>query len=45
MSERGDGLVITASGVTIDLNGHQIGTWNRGAERGIDVVIPMTTLP
>ncbi len=37
MSDRGDGLVITASGVTIDLNGHQIGTWNRGTGRGIFV--------
>ena len=37
MSERGDGLVITSSGVTIDLNGHQIGTWSRGAGRGIFV--------
>ena len=37
MSERGDGLVIRASGVTIDLNGHQIGTWSRGTGRGIFV--------
>lgn len=37
MSERGDGLVITASGVTIDLNGHQIGTFSRGTGRGIFV--------
>lgn len=35
MSERGDGLVITANGVTIDLNGHQIGTFSRGTGRGI----------
>ena len=37
MSERGDGLVIRASGVTVDLNGHQIGTFSRGAGRGIFV--------
>ncbi len=37
MSERGDGLVIRASGVTVDLNGHQIGTFSRGTGRGIFV--------
>lgn len=31
----GDGIVITASGVTIDLNGFQIETRNNGAGRGI----------
>jgi hypothetical protein len=31
----GDGLVIRASGVTIDLNGFEIGTRSRGAGRGI----------
>jgi hypothetical protein len=36
-SERGDGLVITASGVTIDLNGHQITTLSRGTGRGLFV--------
>lgn len=33
----GDGITITASGVTIDLNGHQITTFNKGAGRGIFV--------
>jgi parallel beta-helix repeat protein len=31
----GDGVVIRASGVTIDLNGFEIGTRSRGAGRGI----------
>ncbi len=35
MVDRGDGLVVTASGVTIDLNGHQIGTRTNGNGRGI----------
>jgi parallel beta-helix repeat protein len=36
-SESGDGLVITASGVTIDLNGHQLTTRRNGTGRGIFV--------
>jgi parallel beta-helix repeat protein len=36
-SESGDGLVITASGVTIDLNGYQITTRRNGTGRGIFV--------
>ncbi len=37
ISERGDGLVIRASGVTLDLNGYQIGTFSQGTGRGIFV--------
>ena len=36
-AERGDGIVITAPGVTIDLNGFEVGTRSKGAGRGIFV--------
>jgi parallel beta-helix repeat protein len=34
----GDGIVITASGVTLDLSGHQVSTNKKGTGRGIAIV-------